>query len=123
METLQEILDDFTSSIKGIYSTAVVSRHEGTALASANCDDRFETESADAFFSDVLVTMIGVQRALGADDMPEDIISTSNDICLLLRTITGTEYFWWVTTNPSSNSAFTRAMMRKVQSRIAAALP
>ena len=123
MKTIQDILEAFAESVKGICSTGIVSIHEGTAIASVNFVDQADTDLADAFFSKAFDNMKILQGLLGEDGAPDALVASSEQLNFLLAPIIGSGYFWWVTTVSRTNTAFTRAIMRKYTGRIAGVLP
>lgn len=120
---LLDVLQAFSADVPAFLASSIVSREEGTALASITANPRVEVMGADAWLAELLVRHDATLAALRVEDTTEDLFITTQRALLIARPLPGTPWFWHVVTSAQTSLGLTRAIMRKFEPELMQRLP
>lgn len=120
---LLDVLQAFSADVPDFLASSVVSRDDGTALASVTASPRVEVMGADAWLAEVFIRHEAALNALRVNDATEDVFITTRRALLIARPLPDTPWFWHVVTGTQTSLGLTRAIMRKFEPNVLQHLP
>ena len=122
MSRLQEILDALREEVPEFVSTDVVNVESGLSIGGGSADAQFDSSLASATAAEVVKANRSALELLGLGaDSTEDILITTESVYLLIRML-GTEYYLVLAVRRKGNLGLARAIMKKHQPRLLAAV-
>jgi predicted regulator of Ras-like GTPase activity (Roadblock/LC7/MglB family) len=122
MSRLQEILDRFRDEVPEFVSTDVVNIESGLSIGGGSSDVGFDSSLASATSAEVVKANRNALELLGLGaDSTEDILISTESVYLLIRML-GEEYYHVLAVRRKGNLGLSRAIMKKHQPRLMAAL-
>lgn len=123
MSKLDEILSTFRNEIDGFISTDIVGITDGMSIGGGSIIPNFDSSVASAEFAAVTNSAIRALRSLGTDRL-EDILFTTDNMYIIVRLLTGSQYYLGLAINKTNgNLGRSRLVMKNFESKILEALP
>jgi predicted regulator of Ras-like GTPase activity (Roadblock/LC7/MglB family) len=122
MSRLQRVLEDFRQQVPEFVCTDVVDIASGMSIGGASSDPAFDASLAASAYAEVVQSNARALDLLGLDPVTtEDILITTGTVYLLLRVL-GSQYYHCLAVSKRGNLGFARAMMKKFEPQLLAAL-
>lgn len=122
MSQLQEVLDTLRAEVPEFVSTDVVSVESGLSIGGASAESGFDSSLASATSAEVVKANRNALDLLGLGaDSTEDILISTETVYLLMRMLGG-EYYHVLAVRRKGNLGLSRAIMKRHQSRLMAAV-
>jgi predicted regulator of Ras-like GTPase activity (Roadblock/LC7/MglB family) len=123
MSKLDEILSTFRNEIDGFISTDIVGITDGMSIGGGSIIPNFDSSVASAEFAAVTNSAIRALRSLGTDKL-EDILFTTDNMYIIVRLLTGSQYYLGLAINKTNgNLGRSRLVMKNFEPKLLEALP
>jgi predicted regulator of Ras-like GTPase activity (Roadblock/LC7/MglB family) len=122
MSRMQEILDALREEVPEFVSTDVVNVESGLSIGGGSADPQFDSSLASATSAEVVKANRSALELLGLGaDSTEDILISTDKVYLLIRML-GADYYLVLAVRRKGNLGLARAIMKKHQPRLMAAV-
>lgn len=119
---LNEVVESFKKEVPGFISTDIVGLADGLSIAGGSIDPNFDASIAAAYYATVASAYIKTCHAIDTTLVPEDLLFTTDKMCLLMRILPGETHFFGLAVSLDSNLGICRILMKKYEDLIMKAM-
>lgn len=119
---LNEIIEDFKKEVPGFISTDVVSLADGLSIGGGSIDPNFDSSIASAYYATVASAYVKTCHAIDTTLEPEDILITTDKLCILIRLLKDSGYYHGLAVSLDSNLGICRLLMKKYEETLIKAM-